>query len=171
MHSFGDYIVFVDESGDYGMASIDPHYPVFVLALCIFSKEEYAASATPAVLRFKFKHFGHDHVILHEHEIRKSKGAFKFLLNPERREPFYDDLNALIDTTRFELMVMGDKKCNSAGLQLADLVARPIGRKVMNPAQPNRAYEILERKFRRSPRGSVRGWGLKVSPEKRKAPV
>ena len=28
---YGDYLVFVDESGDYGLVSIDPDYPVFVL--------------------------------------------------------------------------------------------------------------------------------------------
>lgn len=61
-------------------------------------------------------------------------------------------------------MVLADKKSNSAGLQLADLVARPIGRKLLNPAQPNRAYDILEPKFRRSPSGKIRGWGLKVFP-------
>jgi len=61
-------------------------------------------------------------------------------------------------------IVMADKRCNSPGLQIADLVARPIGRKLLDPAQPNRAYDILERKFRRSPEGKVGGWGLKVFP-------
>ena len=40
-----------------------------------------------------------------------------------------------------------DKKTNSAGLQLADLVARPIGVHVIKPEQPNRAFNILEEKF------------------------
>ncbi len=48
-----------------------------------------------------------------------------------------------------------DKKHNSSGLQLADLVAHPIGRHVINPGQPNRAFELIERKFRRSARGIV----------------
>ena len=33
---FGKYIVYVDESGDHGMQSIDEQYPVFVLAFCVF---------------------------------------------------------------------------------------------------------------------------------------
>ena len=37
-----------------------------------------------------------------------------------------------------------DKKHNSTGLQLADMVAHPIGRYVMKPDQPNRAYDILK---------------------------
>lgn len=61
-------------------------------------------------------------------------------------------------------IVMADKKCNSAGLQIADLVARPIGRRLLDPKQPNRAFELLEPKFRRSPRGRIEGWGLKIFP-------
>lgn len=56
------------------------------------------------------------------------------------------------------------KDANHCGLQLADLVARPIGRSVMKPEQPNRAYDVLAAKFRRSPSGKVEGWGLKVYP-------
>lgn len=39
---FSDYIVYVDESGDHSLTSIHAGYPIFVLALCIFHKEEYA---------------------------------------------------------------------------------------------------------------------------------
>jgi Protein of unknown function (DUF3800) len=57
-----------------------------------------------------------------------------------------------------------DKKHNSTGLQLADMVAHPIGRYVMKPDQPNRAYDILKPKFRRGPGGMVKGFGLKIFP-------
>lgn len=40
-----------------------------------------------------------------------------------------------------------DKKCNSSGLQLADLMARPIGLKVLRPLQPNRAFDVLRPKL------------------------
>jgi hypothetical protein len=39
------------------------------------------------------------------------------------------------------------KAVNSCGLQFADLVSRPIGVNYLNPAQKNRAYSILEKKF------------------------
>jgi hypothetical protein len=57
-----------------------------------------------------------------------------------------------------------DKRANLPGLQIADLVARPIGRHVIDPAQENRAYTILASKFRRSPEGQINGYGLKVFP-------
>jgi hypothetical protein len=114
---FSDFIVFVDESGDHGMASLDPHYPIFSLAFCIFGKEEYARRVAPAVLRFKFRHFGHDQVILHEHEIRKTKGAFRFLTDATRREPFFADLNALIECTPFTLVAsVIDKRLYRSGI-------------------------------------------------------
>jgi len=41
-----------------------------------------------------------------------------------------------------------DKKCNSSGLQLADLMARPIGLKALRPMQENRAFDVLQPKLR-----------------------
>lgn len=39
-----------------------------------------------------------------------------------------------------------DKKSNATGLQLADLVARPLALRYLRPAQPNRAAEIIQDK-------------------------
>lgn len=245
MPDFGDFIVFVDESGDHGLASIDPNYPVFVLAFCIFDQRTYATETVPAVLQFKFKYFGHDQVILHEHDIRKSREPFGFLRNAATRDAFMADMDELVRAADFKLVASainklelkarytdpqnpyhiamgfglervylelrgrgcrtgrthilferrGDKEdaavelefrrlcadnatggvlpfepilcpkvCNSPGLQLCDLVARPIGRKMLNPQQPNRAYDIIGAKFRRAPGGTAKGWGLKIFP-------
>ncbi len=236
----GDYLVFVDESGDHGLANCDPAYPVFVLAFCIMSKRDYTERISPGLQRFKFTHFGHDFTILHEHEIRKAKNEFAFLLASERREPFYADLNALMAETPMSIVAVVirkdllksryndpvnpyhlaleyglervakhlvaagqtgrkthlvcecrgrreddelelefhriaaripdfeirfvDKKANLPGLQIADLVARPIGRHVLNPSQENRAFDVLKSKFRASPTGVFLGYGLKVFP-------
>jgi hypothetical protein len=40
-----------------------------------------------------------------------------------------------------------DKRANSAGMQVADLTARPIGLRIIRPEQPNRAFAIIERKL------------------------
>lgn len=244
--NYSDYVIYVDESGDHGLASIDRDYPVFVLDFCIFHKDHYANVVAPRVQAFKFAHFGHDIVVLHEHEIRKQKPPFVFLQNREKRDAFMAGLNDLIEQADFTIVaaaihkrhlsnryalpanpyemaltfcmerayrfliergqhemlthivlerrgkreddelelafrrirdganyvgrmpnfeiVFADKKTNSAGLQLADLTARPIGRHVLDPDQPNRAWDIIERKLRRSPAGGVKGWGLKTFP-------
>ena len=60
--------------------------------------------------------------------------------------------------------MFADKKANLPGLQLADLVARPVGMSILRPEQPNRAFEVLKDKFYRNGSGKVQGWGLKCFP-------
>lgn len=226
---FSDYIVYVDESGDHSLASIDRDYPVFVLALCVFHKRHYAEKIAPAVQKLKFNYFGHDSVVLHENEIRKQKGDFAFLSHRPTREEFMDRLSSVMDASNFILIacvvdkvrlsrsegassnpyhialgvclealraflaekrqdefkthvlvecrgkkedaelelefrricdgdnpgnrilpfdvVFADKKANLAGLQLADLVARPVGINYIRPQQDNKAFETLKQKF------------------------
>jgi len=103
-NKFSDYIVYVDESGDHSLKSIDPNYPVFVLAFCVFNKEEYANDVTTAVQKLKFKHFGHDMVLLHEHEIRKATNEFVMLTNLEKRNEFMSDINQLVDESSFTVI-------------------------------------------------------------------
>lgn len=74
-----------------------------------------------------------------------------------------DGRNALNEKLPFHL-VMIPKSAKSAGLQLADLIVRPVGIKALRPDQPNRAYDIVSGKFRSSPAGEIRGWGLKIFP-------
>ncbi len=77
--TYSDYVNYVDESGDQSLVSIDRDYPVFVLEFCIFRKDHYANVVAPRVQEFKLAHFGHDIVVLHEHEIRKQAPPFAFL--------------------------------------------------------------------------------------------
>ena len=86
--TYSDYVMFFDESGDHGLESIDRDYPVFVLDFCIFRKDNYANAIVPKVQVFKFAHFRHDIVVLHEHDIRKQKPPFVFLKNLQKREAF-----------------------------------------------------------------------------------
>jgi hypothetical protein len=61
-------------------------------------------------------------------------------------------------------IVFAPKQANSTGLQLADLIARPVGLNVLRPEQPNRAYEIIAEKIWRGPSGSAKLYGLKIFP-------
>ena len=244
---FSNFVVYVDESGDHGLESVDTNYPVFVLAFCVFHKRYYAETVVPAIENFKFKHFGHDVVVLHETDIRKEKGAFRFN-SRQHKDEFIDELTGIIDASKFmliscaidkvrlrergsnpyhlalgfcletlyELMqekhqeeltthvvvecrgpkedrdlelefrricdgknrfdkalpfevMFADKKTNSSGLQLADLVARPIGLAVLRPEQPNRAFDVLKYKFfcsggRENVGDGYENWGLKIHP-------
>lgn len=99
MTEFSDFIVYADESGDHGMVNIDPQYPMFALTFCVMRKDAYTAKIVPAMQGFKFGIWGHDTVVLHEHEIRKSTGPFGVLRTDRAlRTRFMDELNALIET-------------------------------------------------------------------------
>lgn len=240
---YSNYIIYVDESGDHSLTSIDEGYPIFVLAFCIFDKNSYSVNAVKKLKEFKFKHFGHDMIILHENEIRRDKGDFKTLKSKELKQNFLDELTAIIDEEDFTIIatvikkqdlyshnnspydialkycmeraykflkennqedkithivveqrgrkedeelelefrricdgnnyqniqlpfeiIMANKMSNSAGLQLADLVARPIGLSVFKPSQENRAYSIIKTKFHKKSNGDFNGVGLKVFP-------
>ena len=102
--NYSKYIVYVDESGDHSMPTIDEQYPVFVLAFCVFHKTHYSEKIVPALELFKFKHFGHDQVVLHEHEIRKEKGAFKIFPTKDHKDLFMNELTAIIDDNNFILI-------------------------------------------------------------------
>ena len=129
---------------------------------------------------------------MHETDIRKDRGNFKFLKNRESKEDF---LNATAKThivvekrgrqedDELELefrricsggnyegeqfpfeVIFADKKSNSAGLQLADLVARPVGINILRPEQKNRAFDVLKAKFYTDRDGRHEGGGLKCFP-------
>lgn len=104
MPSFSDHVIYVDESGDHGLESIDEQFPVFVLAFCIFRKADYVRTIVPAIQEFKFRWFGHDMVVLHEREIRKQVGAFSFLQNQGVRERFMGELTAIIEVSPVEVV-------------------------------------------------------------------
>ena len=241
---FSDYIIYVDESGDHSLEVVYEEHPVFVLALCIFKKSDYAQVVLPSICSLKFDFWGYDSIILHSHKIRKQKDDFSILANLPTMQKFMGRLNDLISMAPFtiistiidkrqlkhrysspknpyhlgllfclerasrfreekgqkekmtHLVVEGrgkkedsdlelefrrimdkipsnglakfdiqftDKRANSAGLQIADLVAHPIGRFYINSTQKNRGYEILEEKFYRYP--NYNGKGLKVFPK------
>ena len=96
MNNYSNFAIYVDESGDHGLASIDPEYPLFVLTFCLVAKPDYQAQIAPELVQFKHRWFGHEAVVLHAHEIRKAKGDFRFLFDKEVRENFLDALTDLM---------------------------------------------------------------------------
>lgn len=222
-----DYIIYADELGDHGLKKVDPKYPVFVLALCIFKVSDYVEEVVPSIQGFKFRYFKHDMIVLHEREIRKSLGPFRLLFDANVREHFMKDLSLLLAGSKFEIssclvdkekfqrrkkaeteiyglavretlgailqhlelnpghqkipvifesrgntedrqlasafdirstssgqgiadffeLIIAEKLVNSSGLQIADMVVRPIGQHWLRPGQSNRAFNLIEKKI------------------------
>lgn len=106
--------MFVDESGDHSLESINPEWPRFVLSFCIFPIDAYVNAVTPGIRKLKFDFFGHDLVVLHEHDIRKKKGEFS-QLNKEQRDEFLNRLTDVIAATEVTVIaVVIDKKRHKA---------------------------------------------------------
>ncbi len=104
MPGFSDYVIYVDESGDHSLTNINPQFPLFVLSFCIFPVKDYISTVVPQLQTLKFEFFGHDMVILHEREIRKSTPPFDILLNEGVRQRFMERMNAIIDSSPFEII-------------------------------------------------------------------
>jgi Protein of unknown function (DUF3800) len=90
---------------------------------------------------------------LYEFHVEKQQDARTLHVVFERRGKKEDDELELEflriveeDKLPFKI-VFADKKTNSLGLQLVDLVARPIGLRILRPEQQNRTFEILKGKF------------------------
>lgn len=101
---YSDFIFYADESGDHSLTSVDPTYPLFALSLCAFKKKAYCRSIVPRFQALKFKHFGHDAVVLHEHEIRKQLGEFRVLVDTALRTAFMEDLAEALSRSDFKIM-------------------------------------------------------------------
>lgn len=89
-------IMFLDESGDHSLEKIDPQFPVFCLAGCIFDETEYVQNSKSKIDAFKTRYFNNPSIILHSREIRKCEGIFNILLNKNTKEVFYKDLDNLM---------------------------------------------------------------------------
>ncbi|MEN9653991.1 MAG: hypothetical protein RL235_103 [Chlamydiota bacterium] len=98
-----DYIVFVDESGDIGLESINERYPIFVLSFCVFRKDVYIQDISPAMGMLKLSLFGHDTIVFHEHEILKKEGPFN-RMGKEKRSELMQKLNILMQQSDFTLI-------------------------------------------------------------------
>lgn len=71
------------------------------------------------------------------------------------------------DLSNITEMSIQKKNNNIAGLQIADLVAYPIARKILKPLKPNSSFDIIRPKIQCNPKHSntILGYGLKVFPE------
>lgn len=57
----------------------------------------------PRFQKLKFDFFGHDAVVLHEHEIRKQTGEFAILSNSDFRQRFLTELSSALERVHFHI--------------------------------------------------------------------
>src|SRR5690349_4448414 len=104
MPGYGDTIAKGVRSADPTLPPSNPDFPFSFLPSSIFPKTNYVEHASPGLQQFKLTHFGHDMVVLHEHDMRKSAGAFSILLSETKRTAFMKDLSHLIAGIDFTII-------------------------------------------------------------------
>jgi hypothetical protein len=238
----------MDESGDHGLTTLNPDFPVFLLCGVLISETDYSVFSTQINL-FKSSIWKEKLVILHSRDIRKCEKEFQVLFDLNLKESFYNQLNQIISLNNYTVIasaihkdnyikkygrlsndvyelalsfiveraifflddikipnkqleiiiekrgksedkkleehfqrlvsrgtgfviaerlrnyglqiIFKSKKENINGLQLADLIAYPIARYVIEPERANPSFEILKNKIY-SKRGKRHG--LKIFP-------
>lgn len=241
------YFLFLDESGDHGLAKFDPDFPVFLLCGVLVSEEDYEV-IRQKVNALKQSIWGNKEVIFHSRDIRKCEKEFQKLFDLEIKKFFYDELNKIVSASNYNIIASAiqkekfvqkfgklqddiyeialsfvieqaivvlqsinpgaelsivierrgkkedkqlddhfqkiqavgtgilscaqvnqfklsftfrNKKENINGLQLADLVAYPIARSIIEPNRANPAFEVLESKIFKA-NGNIEG--LRIYP-------
>ena len=138
--------------------------------------DQYVNPANPYSLCFRF--------ILERTVMYLGRSADRVILRAESREGHNDKQLAVVyehfRQRGFEQFIKPDevqrklvdlsfnqKSQNVAGHQIADLVAYPIGRWVLDKAKANKPFEIVEQKLHRK-NGAYLNFGLKIFPDKTK---
>ena len=97
------YYLFIDESGDHGLKTIDESFPVFVLCGIIFSETDYLDFKNK-LINLKTTFWGDKKVIFHSRDIRKCDKEFQILLDSEIKSSFYKSLNNIISTSNYKII-------------------------------------------------------------------
>ena len=103
------YELFLDETGDPSLQSVNENFPIFVLCGVLFTADNYQA-AVERTNKLKRLFFDTKNVILHNRDIRKCEGVFAKLFDLTVKERFYSELNHLIATTPFRLVAVAIRK-------------------------------------------------------------
>jgi hypothetical protein len=103
-------ILFLDESGDHSLTKIDPQYPMFVLAGCVFKMGYYKEVVVPQIKSFKKELFGNDKIILHTEAITHNRNGFERIVESEFRKHFYQKVKAVLNKLDYKILACVIKK-------------------------------------------------------------
>ena len=103
------YYLYIDESGDHGLATVNPDFPVFLLCGVLVSADE-DLKIQQSINNIKQTFWNGKHVILHSRDIRKCEKEFSILFDLELKKVFYEKINAVIQGQQYTVIASAIKK-------------------------------------------------------------
>lgn len=105
------YYLFIDESGDHGLTTLNPDFPLFLLCGVLIAEPAYFA------IRDEMNHIKQEFwkdklVIFHSRDIRKCEKEFQILFDMELKAAFYKKLNACIENGQYTVIASAIRKDN-----------------------------------------------------------
>ena len=97
------YYLFLDESGDHGLRTIDESFPIFLLCGILISETEYN-NIKAEINQIKKDFWENKNVIFHSRDIRKCNNEFQILFDLEVKKEFYSAINNLISKERYNII-------------------------------------------------------------------
>jgi len=105
------YYLFIDESGDHGLTTLSPDFPVFLLCGVLMSEVAYFA-IRDEFNRIKAEFWKNKQVIFHSRDIRKCEKEFQILFDMELKAAFYNQLNGCIANGQYTVIASAIRKDN-----------------------------------------------------------
>ncbi len=104
-----NYYLFLDESGDHGLITMNPDFPVFLLCGFLVSEENYSEISNQ-INELKSLIWGEKQVILHSRDIRKCEKEFQVFFNLHIKELFYNELNRILSSNTYTVISSAIRK-------------------------------------------------------------
>lgn len=104
-----NYYLFIDETGDHGLTTLNPDFPVFLLCGALIAENDYE-QIKHSFNQIKTTLWRNKSVIFHSRDIRKCEKEFSILFDLEKKKWFYDNLNASIEKHKYILLASAIQK-------------------------------------------------------------
>ncbi len=99
MHTF-----YVDETGDHSLASINPHYPIFVLGGVVIDTQYHDNIISADLDDLKTRIFNQRNLPLHLYSIKKIRPPFGRLKNRRTRNEFWAEMTRLMRSWDYSII-------------------------------------------------------------------
>src|SRR5690606_30972050 len=97
------YNLYIDESGDHGLVTLDAGFPVFLLCGILISDENYSV-VREQLNTIKRELWENKEVIFHSRDIRKCNKEFQILFDLDIKKRFYEQINDVIHNSKYRII-------------------------------------------------------------------